>query len=158
MSDRIVVAVMNLLAFNSSKALVGCLLLVCAILCVPVYAAARVPAFPGAEGAGAYAKGGRGGKVLFVTNLRDYDPEKEKPIPGSLRAAIDAKGPRVVIFHISGTIPLEAALRISEPYITIPVFRDLRVGELTYRFPRSSIQSNPEIPKRFGAQSTAPVA
>ena len=100
-------------------------MLVCAVVGVQAQqaavssAAGRIPAFPGAEGAGAYATGGRGGKVLFVTNLRDYDPAKEKPIPGSFRAAVDAKGPRVVIFRISGTIPLKTALSVSEPYITI---------------------------------------
>ena len=46
------------------------------------------PAFPGAEGAGAYTPGGRGGKVFVVTTLDDYQPGKEKPIPGSLRQAI----------------------------------------------------------------------
>lgn len=79
----------------------------------------RIPAFPGAEGAGARATGGRGGKVLFVTNLRDYDPAKENPILGSLRAAIDAKGPRIVVFRVSGTIPLKTTLKVNEPYITI---------------------------------------
>jgi len=79
----------------------------------------RVPAFPGAEGYGACAKGGRGGKVLFVTNLEDYNPEKEKPIPGSLRAACMAKGPRIVIFRVSGTIHLKTTLLIEEPYLTL---------------------------------------
>ena len=54
-------------------------------------AEARLPAFPGAEGAGAYTPGGRGGKVYLVTTLADYRPGREKPIPGSLRAAVDAK-------------------------------------------------------------------
>jgi len=78
-----------------------------------------VLAFPGAEGFGAYARGGRSGKVLFVTNLEDYTPGKEKPVPGSLRAACIASGPRIVVFRVSGTIPLKAALTITEPYITI---------------------------------------
>ncbi len=69
-------------------------------------------AFPGAEGFGAYAKGGRGGKVLFVTNLNDAGP-------GSLRAAIDAKGPRTVVFRVGGTIELKKRLQIREPFITI---------------------------------------
>ena len=79
----------------------------------------KIYAFPGAEGFGAYARGGRGGKVLFVTNLKDYNPIKEKPILGSLRAACETNGPRIIIFRISGTIPLKNALTITEPYITI---------------------------------------
>ena len=83
-------------------------------------APARLPAFPGAEGYGAYARGGRGGKVLFVTNLEDYNPAKDKPIPGSLRAACAAKGPRIVVFRVSGTIHLKDAwLLIEEPYLTL---------------------------------------
>ncbi len=68
-------------------------------------------AFPGAEGYGAYAKGGRGGKVLFVTNLSDSGP-------GSLREAIETKGPRTVIFRVGGVIETKG-LEIREPYITI---------------------------------------
>lgn len=46
-------------------------------------------AFPGAEGYGRFARGGRGGKVVYVTNLQDYDPTiGETPIPGSLRYAV----------------------------------------------------------------------
>ena len=49
-------------------------------------------AFPGAEGYGRFAIGGRGGRVIEVTNLDDYDPKTEPVIPGSFRAAIDAAG------------------------------------------------------------------
>src|SRR4051794_8094814 len=42
-------------------------------------------AFPGAEGFGAYARGGRGGQTLTVTTLADYVPGREAVIPGSLR-------------------------------------------------------------------------
>jgi len=73
---------------------------------------APIPAFPGAEGAGAFTLGGRGGKVFEVTSLSDGGP-------GSLRKAIEAEGPRIVIFRVSGIITLERALTISNPYITI---------------------------------------
>ena len=69
-------------------------------------------AFPGAEGHGAFAKGGRGGRAIFVTNLDDAGP-------GSLRAAIEAKGPRTVIFRVGGVIALKTPLAIREPFITI---------------------------------------
>lgn len=72
----------------------------------------QIPAFPGAEGHGSMTRGGRGGRVTAVTNLNDAGP-------GSLRAAVEAEGPRTVIFRVSGTIVLESPLRISHPYITI---------------------------------------
>ncbi len=78
-----------------------------------------LPSFPGAQGFGCHTPGGRGGEVLFVTNLRDYVPGEESPLPGSLRAACEAKGPRTVVFRVSGTIPLKALLQISEPYLTL---------------------------------------
>ncbi|MBD3347020.1 MAG: hypothetical protein GF401_18350 [Chitinivibrionales bacterium] len=83
------------------------------------YPEKRIPAFPGAEGFGMYAKGGRGGKVLCVTSLDDYDPEKEDTIPGTFRWACEQPGPRIVIFKVSGTIELKAPICISESYITI---------------------------------------
>ncbi len=69
-------------------------------------------AFPGAEGYGRFATGGRGGRVIEVTNLQDYDPKTEPAIPGSLRAAIEATGPRTVVFGVSGTITLKSRLVI----------------------------------------------
>ena len=71
-----------------------------------------IPAFPGAEGFGAMTAGGRGGRVIEVTNLNDAGP-------GSLRAAIEAVGPRIVVFRLAGTIGLESSLMITSPYITI---------------------------------------
>lgn len=81
-------------------------------------AAEKLPAFSGAEGFGATSRGGRGGEVLPVTNLKDYRPG-QKPIVGSLRAACEAKGPRTIVFRIAGTIELAATLKISEPQVTI---------------------------------------
>lgn len=69
-------------------------------------------AFPGAEGYGRFAIGGRGGQVLHVTNLDDSGP-------GSLRAAVEAEGPRTVVFAVSGRIVLENRLVIRNPYLTI---------------------------------------
>lgn len=71
-----------------------------------------VPAFPGAEGAGAMALGGRGGAVLFVTTLADAGP-------GSLRAAVETPGPRTILFRVSGTIRLAKPLRIRQGRVTI---------------------------------------
>lgn len=70
------------------------------------------PAFPTAEGFGAFSKGGRRGQVIEVTNLNNDGP-------GSLRAAIDTKGPRTIVFRIGGTIELTERLRIKEPFLTI---------------------------------------
>ena len=72
----------------------------------------EILAFPGAEGAGRLSVGGRGGAVIKVTNLDDTGP-------GSLRAAIEAKGPRTVVFEVAGTIALRTPLKISQPNITI---------------------------------------
>lgn len=91
------------------------------LLASPVHATdtQRLPAFPGAEGAGAWTPGGRGGAVLFVENLKDYLPGQQQPIAGSLRAAVDAKGPRTIVFRVAGTIELKATLTIREPFVTI---------------------------------------
>ena len=71
------------------------------------------PAFPGAEGAGACALGGRGGDVYYVTNLNDSGP-------GSLRYGItNAAGPRTILFSVSGTINLLSDLTIDTSFLTI---------------------------------------
>lgn len=77
-------------------------------------------AFPGAVGQGAAAVGGRGGDVYIVTNLRDYDPEDEEKIAGSLRHGIrSAEGPRTIVFNVSGAIALRAPLEIRKSQLTI---------------------------------------
>ncbi len=72
-----------------------------------------------AEGYGAKTAGGRDGRVLQVTNLKDYVPGKQDPIRGSLRAAVNAEGPRTVVFRTGGTIDLKKKLVIRNPRITI---------------------------------------
>ncbi|MGF1923402.1 MAG: pectate lyase [Bacteroidia bacterium] len=69
-------------------------------------------AFPGAEGFGKVATGGRGGRVLKVTNLNDDGA-------GSLRAAINAAGARIVVFEVSGNIKLKSKIQVKNPHITI---------------------------------------
>ena len=69
-------------------------------------------AFPGAEGFGRFAVGGRGGRVIKVTNLDDQGP-------GSLRQAVVGQGPRTVVFEVSGIIDLERDLDIHRGNITI---------------------------------------
>src|SRR6195952_2180700 len=73
---------------------------------------AKIPAFPGAEGGGAYSFGGRGGRVIEVTNLNDYGP-------GSLRDACEQGGARIVVFNVAGIIKLSQPISIRAPYITI---------------------------------------
>ena len=70
-------------------------------------------AFEGAEGCGKYAAGGRGGKEYVVTSLADDGSE------GTLRHAVEAEGPRIVTFAVSGDICLESELKIENPYISI---------------------------------------
>lgn len=69
------------------------------------------PAFPGAEGWGCFAVGGRGGDVYAVTNLDDDGP-------GSLRDALRA-GDRTVVFRVSGTILLDSALLLEQSNVTV---------------------------------------
>jgi hypothetical protein len=73
---------------------------------------APIPAFPGAQGGGMYSFGGRGGKVFVVSNLNDDGP-------GSFREALEAGGPRIVVFNVAGIIKLKDRIRIRAPYITI---------------------------------------
>lgn len=73
---------------------------------------AEIPAFPGAEGGGAYSFGGRGGKVYVVTSLEDNGP-------GTLREACEQGGARIVVFNVAGIIKLKSPIILRAPYITI---------------------------------------
>ncbi len=66
----------------------------------------KVPAFPGAEGHGRYATGGRGGTVVHVTNLNDSGT-------GSFRAAVSSKN-RIVVFDVAGVIALQSDISIKD--------------------------------------------
>ena len=73
---------------------------------------ASIPAFPGAEGGGMYTFGGRGGKVITVTNLNDDGP-------GSFREACETGGSRIIVFNVAGIIRIKSPLIIRAPYVTI---------------------------------------
>jgi pectate lyase len=74
--------------------------------------AAAVEAFPGAQGFGAGARGGRGGEVHEVVNLNDAGP-------GTLRACVEASGPRTCVFRVGGTIAVSSPIVARAPYLTI---------------------------------------
>lgn len=82
------------------------------VLALGAVVAAEVPAFPGAQGFGAKTPGGRGGRVLEVTNL-------DASGPGSFRAACEAQGPRIIVFRVGGTIVTDRDIRIRDPFVTI---------------------------------------
>jgi hypothetical protein len=71
-----------------------------------------VKVFPGAQGFGANAIAGRGGKIIKVTNLNDSGP-------GSFREAVLTSGPRIIVFEVGGEINLKSQLLIRNPYMTI---------------------------------------
>ncbi|MGH8019283.1 MAG: hypothetical protein ACREIA_13520 [Opitutaceae bacterium] len=94
------------------------ILLLVAVGAVPATAVAAdaddsaIQDFPGAEGEGAFTPGGRGGRVIEVTNLADRGP-------GSFRAAVEAAGPRTVVFRVSGVVTLQSPVRIAHPFLAI---------------------------------------
>lgn len=98
--------------------------IVCIVLlgtiCNITLAKDTIPAFPGAEGFGKFASGGRGGKVIEVTTLDDMD-RYGNYIEGSLRAALSTEGdyPITIVFRVSGTIVLKSKIDISRSNVTI---------------------------------------
>ncbi|MEP7705414.1 pectate lyase C [Paraglaciecola sp. 25GB23A] len=93
-------------------------LLFCSVLifsCGSVSFAQPTLAFPEAQGYGKYTVGGRGGQVIIVDSLED----SVKARPGTLRYALKAKGPRIVVFNVSGIIHLVKPLEIKEDFVTI---------------------------------------
>ncbi|ADN01380.1 pectate lyase family protein [Spirochaeta thermophila] len=75
--------------------------------------AAGEKVFPNAVGFGIYTRAGRGGKIIRVTTL-------ESDGPGSLRAALEAEGPRIVVFEVGGVIDFEmTTIEITSPFLTV---------------------------------------
>jgi pectate lyase len=72
----------------------------------------HLPAFPGAEGYGCATPGGRGGRVMIVSNLDDSGP-------GSLREALQSSGRRFIVFAVSGTIDVSSQIIVDDPFVTV---------------------------------------
>ncbi|HYM34613.1 MAG TPA: hypothetical protein VET48_04405, partial [Steroidobacteraceae bacterium] len=91
-----------------------CLLAIGAFNCNTVSAAENSIAFPGAQGWAATTVGGRGGRIIKVTTLKSTGP-------GSLSEAMDADGPRIVVFEVGGVIDFgkKDEFKIKKPFITI---------------------------------------
>ena len=88
------------------------LVIALACLILPLSQAFALPVIPGATGFGIDTPAGRGGKVYKVTNLNESGS-------GSLAECVQASGPRVCVFEVSGTIRLTSDMTIANPYITI---------------------------------------
>src|SRR5688572_33402879 len=85
----------------------GCVIAAASALTAMSAPASALPAFPGAEGFGAVATGGRGGQVIYVTTLANDGP-------GSLAEALATPGPRTILFKVSGVIHTAAEIIYSD--------------------------------------------
>lgn len=83
------------------------------LLAAPAIAQQADPAFPGAVGWAQKTAGGRGGQIIRVNTLAADGP-------GSLKAALEAKGPRIVVFEVGGVIDMgRTTINVTEPFLTI---------------------------------------
>ncbi|MFC4097898.1 Ig-like domain-containing protein [Euzebyella saccharophila] len=82
----------------------------------------ELKAFPDAQGFGKFASGGRGGRIIEVTNLNNNGP-------GSLRAALEAEGPRNIVFRVSGTIECDSYLVIKNGNGNVTIAGQTAPGE-----------------------------
>ena len=96
------------------KPWLAALFLALALSASPASAAATAPlAFPGAVGPAAHTVGGRGGQILRVTTLAPDGP-------GSLKAAIETPGPRIIVFEVGGVIDMgRTTISVTHPFLTI---------------------------------------
>jgi hypothetical protein len=107
----------------------------------PLAIKSGIPAFPGAEGYGAYTQGGRNGRTVIVDNLSDAGA-------GSLRMALEAKGPRRVQFRVGGDIVLQSPIIVRNPYITMDASSAPAPG-ITLRRHGLEIQTHDVILRQF---------
>ncbi|MFH1760734.1 MAG: FlgD immunoglobulin-like domain containing protein [bacterium] len=127
------------------------ILLLAVLLLLFIYSTSfSITAFPGAEGFGAQTTGGRGGKIVKVTNLLDYnsDPKvDETPIPGSFRYAVEGdlpwpeidEEPKTVVFEVSGIIRVKSQLTIGRN--TTVAGQTSPAGITFYNWPRHQYPS-----------------
>lgn len=92
-------------------------LIACLLSAAATAQTGRTPAFPGAEGFGRYATGGRGGEVYHVTTISDCAEDALEE--GTFRWACRQKGPRTIVFDVDGTVQLTSELRLTDGDVTI---------------------------------------